>query len=94
MLFSTKEHSESGQNTDVEMKLKCKSARNTNVTSEWKGILELHKILRQQSNDTQSLKSARYQRLKMTLHGVCLMQVLVSSRVSNWISTMNCAHED
>ena len=46
MLFSTKEHSESGQNTDVEMKLKCKSARNTNVTSEWKGILELHKILR------------------------------------------------
>ena len=33
-----------------------------NVTSEWKGILELHKILRQQSNDTQSIKSARYQR--------------------------------
>lgn len=55
--FLTEEYPESGQNWKVhELPFTCY----TNVTSKWKRILQVHKIIAQHSNDTQSLKSAKY----------------------------------
>ena len=51
-----KEYPESGQNTYQTII----SAKGHEAVVKWKGILKRHEIQMQQSNDKESLKSARY----------------------------------